>query len=76
MAEARLRPAEERWALTETELRTLRLIAEGKTDRQIGAEVCNSPETIHNHRRAIFLKLGAHNRAEAVAVGFRKGLLT
>ena len=79
MAEARLRSRVYNTSasdeLSDRELEVLRGIAEGKTDAQIGAAIFLSPHTVHNHTRSIFAKLGAHNRALAVARGFRRGLL-
>ncbi|HOK77635.1 MAG TPA: response regulator transcription factor [Verrucomicrobiota bacterium] len=44
--------------LTSMERRILKLIAENKTSRQIGAELFISPRTVETHRRNICLKLG------------------
>jgi DNA-binding NarL/FixJ family response regulator len=44
--------------LTAMERRILKLIAENKTSRQIGAELFISPRTVETHRRNLCLKLG------------------
>jgi DNA-binding NarL/FixJ family response regulator len=44
--------------LTPMERRILKLIAENKTSKQIGAELFISPRTVETHRRNICLKLG------------------
>ncbi|MDH7501191.1 MAG: response regulator transcription factor [Verrucomicrobiota bacterium] len=44
--------------LTQMERRVLKLIAQNKTSRQIGADLFISPRTVETHRRNICLKLG------------------
>jgi ATP/maltotriose-dependent transcriptional regulator MalT len=63
---AALRPggAEE---LSEGEVRVLRLLASELTQREIGAELYLSLNTIKSHTRSIFRKLGASSRDQAVA---------
>jgi LuxR family maltose regulon positive regulatory protein len=53
--------------LSEGELRVLRLLASELTQREIGAELYLSLNTIKSHTRSIFRKLGASSRDEAVA---------
>jgi LuxR family transcriptional regulator, maltose regulon positive regulatory protein len=57
-------PTEE---LSERELRVLRLLASELTQREIGAELYLSLNTIKSHTRSIFRKLGASSREQAVA---------
>jgi DNA-binding NarL/FixJ family response regulator len=45
----------------------LRLVAEGCTNAQIGTSLHRSEKTVRNQLTAIYRKLGAGNRAEAVA---------
>jgi DNA-binding NarL/FixJ family response regulator len=54
--------------LTEREHRLLGLLAEGFTNAQIGQRVHRSEKTVHNQLTRIYRKLGAANRAEAVAL--------
>jgi LuxR family maltose regulon positive regulatory protein len=54
-------------ALSEGELRVLRLLASDLTQREIGAELYVSLNTIKSHTRSIFRKLGATSREQAVA---------
>jgi len=61
--------------LTERELQVLQLIANGFENRQIGAQLFVSEETVKTHVRHLLAKLAAPNRARAVAVAFRHGLL-
>jgi LuxR family maltose regulon positive regulatory protein len=53
--------------LSEGELRVLRLLASNLTQREIGAELYLSLNTIKSHTRSIFRKLGASTREQAVA---------
>ena len=60
--------------LTEREVAVLRLIATGKTNREISTHLCISLRTVATHVTHIFNKLGAVNRAEAAAYAIRHGL--
>lgn len=62
-------------SLTERELQVLRGMAEGKSNAEIGRELYVSEDTVKTHARRLFRKLGARDRAHAVAVGFRAGML-
>jgi LuxR family maltose regulon positive regulatory protein len=53
--------------LSEGELRVLRLLASNLTQREIGAELYLSLNTIKSHTRSIFRKLAASSREQAVA---------
>ena len=61
--------------LTERELAILRLIANGATTNEIGAQLFLSQATIKRDTRRIFDKLGVHNRSEAVAEAYKKKLI-
>jgi LuxR family maltose regulon positive regulatory protein len=78
----RLRPAHERdpggapfWELSERELAVLRLLSSKLSQREIAAELYVSFNTVKTHTRAIFRKLGAASRSEAVARARELGLL-
>lgn len=62
-------------ALTPRELDVLRLLAAGLTNRDIGARLFLSPETVKTHLQSLYRKLGAEGRAHAVAVALRRGYL-
>jgi DNA-binding NarL/FixJ family response regulator len=64
-----------RAALTERELQVLRGMADGKSNAEIGRELFVSEDTVKTHARRLFRKLGARDRAHAVAAGFRAGLV-
>jgi LuxR family maltose regulon positive regulatory protein len=78
----RLRPTRERdtdsapyWELSERELAVLRLLASKLSQREIAGELYVSFNTVKTHTRAIFRKLGAASRAEAVARARELGLI-
>ena len=60
--------------LTEREFEVLRLLADGRTNRQIGDELFITPKTASVHVSRILMKLGVANRAEAAAAAHRMGL--
>lgn len=61
--------------LTEREREVLELIAAGETNAEIARRLYLSPHTIKEHTSALYRKLGARNRAEAVQLAQRIGLL-
>ena len=54
----------------------LRLVAEGHTNKEIAARLFVSPDTINGHLDNIYRKLGVSDRAHAVAVALRSGLVS
>jgi two-component system response regulator DesR len=61
--------------LSEREREVLDLIAAGSTNREIAQRLYLSPHTVKEHTSALYRKLGARNRAEAVQLAQRIGLL-
>jgi len=61
--------------LTPRELEVLRLVAAGRSNRQIGEELFISTKTASVHVSNILAKLGVSGRGEAAAVAHRDGLL-
>src|SRR5207302_9839421 len=61
--------------LTNREREILGLLAEGLGNKQIAARLGISTHTVKTHLELLFDKLGVSSRAEAVAVGVRRGLL-
>jgi two-component system NarL family response regulator len=61
--------------LTERELQVLKLVAKGQNNREIGAELFISENTVKNHVRNILDKLHLHSRMEAVVYAVREKLL-
>jgi two-component system, NarL family, response regulator len=62
--------------LSSRELAVLRLVAAGQSNQQIAESLGITERTVKFHVTAIFNKLGADNRAQAVALAGRRGLLT
>ena len=62
--------------LSVRELQVLQLLADGMSDREMGAELNVSVETVRSHLKRLRRKLGAINRTTAVARGLRRGLIT
>jgi DNA-binding NarL/FixJ family response regulator len=61
--------------LSARELEVLGLIAEGSTNPEIAQRLYLSPHTVKEHTSALYRKLGARNRPEAVQRAQRIGLL-
>lgn len=59
--------------LTTQQLRVLRGAAAGHTTKQIAADLQLTERTVKWHMQRIFERLGASNRAEAVAIAIRQG---
>lgn len=64
---------EEENPLSEREVQVLKLVAEGKTTKQIAAELFLSPGTVRNYVSTILDKLGVRNRIEAITLFNEKG---
>nr|WP_233552857.1 response regulator transcription factor [Jiangella rhizosphaerae] len=62
-------------ALTDREREVLRLVAAGRSNRQIGEELFISTKTASVHVSNILAKLGVSGRGEAAALAHREGLL-
>lgn len=62
-------------ALTDKQESILRSVMEGLSNADIARQQCVAEITVKNHLSAIFNKLGATNRSEAVAIALRKHLL-
>ena len=53
--------------LTPRQVEVLRLLEQGRSTKQIAAELHLSTETVRNHVRRLFRALGVNSRLEAVA---------
>jgi DNA-binding CsgD family transcriptional regulator len=62
-------------SLTPRELDVLRLAARGSSTDEIADRLYVSRNTVKSHLAHAYGKLGAHNRAQAVAIGISEGLL-
>jgi predicted ATPase/DNA-binding CsgD family transcriptional regulator len=63
------------FGLTPRELDVLRLLVEGRSDREIGEALFIGTRTVQTHVSNLFAKLGVNARAEAAAVAVRRGLV-
>jgi DNA-binding NarL/FixJ family response regulator len=61
--------------LSEEELKAMRLVANGATNEEIAKEMYWSERTAKRKTEEIIAKLGARNRAQAVAEAIKKGLI-
>ncbi|WP_328875353.1 LuxR C-terminal-related transcriptional regulator [Streptomyces sp. NBC_00287] len=60
--------------LTEREIQVLRLVAAGRTNRAVAAELVISEHTVARHLNNIFAKLDVSSRAAATAYAYKHGL--
>jgi two-component system NarL family response regulator len=65
--------SKKRARLTKREKEVLQCMAEGLTNKEIADRLNLGVETIKTHARNIYEKLGAADRAQAVAIALRKG---
>jgi DNA-binding NarL/FixJ family response regulator len=63
-------------ALTHRELQVLQGMSGGRSNNEIGRHLYLAEDTVKTHARRLFSKLGARDRAHAVALGLRHSLLT
>ena len=74
-AAAKLAEGVTRVQLTPREMATLRLMADGKSNKEIAAELRIAERTVKTHLGHLFEKLGVASRTEAVKVATRRGLV-
>jgi predicted ATPase/DNA-binding CsgD family transcriptional regulator len=73
-AEVRVREAAIPDRLTARELEVLRLVASGRSNREVAQELVLSVRTVERHINNLYAKIGAHGKADATAYAFRHGL--
>lgn len=61
--------------LTEREVQVLRLVAGGRTSKEIATDLILSVRTIERHVENIYGKIGAHNKADATAYALTRELV-
>lgn len=61
--------------LTDREIEILREVADGNSNKEIGKNLNISDKTVKTHLRTVFRKLKVADRAQAVALAMRKGLV-
>ena len=71
----RPRPRARRVNLTDREAEVLRLIAQGRSNSEIAAELFLGVETVKTHVRNVLAKLGARDRVQAVITAYESGFI-
>ena len=61
--------------LSVREVQVIKLIANGRTNQQIGNELAISARTVEAHRSRLMMKLGFSNVSELVRYAVRSGLI-
>jgi DNA-binding NarL/FixJ family response regulator len=61
--------------LSKREREILQMVATGSTTKEVARDLGISPHTVKTHLERIFEKLGANDRAQAVAIAIRTGLV-
>jgi DNA-binding NarL/FixJ family response regulator len=69
------RVAGEPGLLTAREIQILESVADGKSNKEIAAAMSIAEDTVKTHLRRLFEKLGAADRAHAVAIALRQNLI-
>lgn len=62
-------------SVSEREIDVLKLLAQGKSNKEIGSALFISGGTVKSHVKSIFAKLNVNSRAEAVATAAHSGLI-
>ena len=62
-------------ALTPVEVRVLRLIADGHTNKEIAAQLSVTEDAVKGQVRNILSKLGANDRTHAAMIGLKRGII-
>ncbi|WRZ90430.1 response regulator transcription factor [Streptomyces sp. NBC_01007] len=62
--------------LTARERQILVLIAQGNSNRRVAKALGISEKTVKNHLSAVFMKVGASDRTQAVVMGIRSGIVS
>ena len=61
--------------LSPTEVRVLRLIADGNSNKEIASELAATEDTIKGQVRSILSKLNANDRTHAAMIGVKRGII-
>ena len=69
-------PSPPREPLTDREEEVLAVVARGRTNREIAAELFISPSTVKTHITSLMLKLGVRNRVEIAIWAYENGRAT
>jgi DNA-binding NarL/FixJ family response regulator len=61
--------------LSPLEVRVLRLIADGNSNKEIAARLSATEDSVKGHVRNILSKLGANDRTHAAMIGIKRGII-
>jgi len=61
--------------LSSREIEVLRLIATGNSNKEIANQLCIGENTVKSHVTNVLSKLSANDRAHAVTIGLRRGII-
>jgi len=75
LARARGRSLKPALELSDREVEILQLLAEGCPPSEVAQRLFIAPKTVSSHVQRIFVKLGVHTRAQAVAMAYAAGLI-
>jgi len=75
LSETDLPKADDMIALSPRELQVLTGMGQGDSNKEIGADLDLAADTVKTHGGRILRKLGARDRAHAVAVAYRRGII-
>jgi DNA-binding NarL/FixJ family response regulator len=62
-------------ALSVRELKVLKFVAAGNSNKQIAAHLCVTEDTVKAHMKNILSKLGANDRTHAVTIAIKRGII-
>jgi DNA-binding NarL/FixJ family response regulator len=62
-------------SLSAAEVRVLRLIAEGHSNKEIAAQLSMTEDAVKGQVRSILSKLGASDRTHAAMIGLKRGII-
>ena len=62
--------------LSERELEVLKLVADGLSNKEVGAALHLAASTVRDHMQSVMRKMNARSRTGAAVAGVRQGLLT
>jgi len=63
-------------SLTAREIEVLRLIGGGNANKEIAAQLSVTEDTVKGHVKNILAKLGANDRTHALAIAFKRGIIS
>jgi two-component system, NarL family, response regulator len=63
-------------ALSPREIEVLALVAQGKSNKEIAVVLFLAEDTVKNHLKSVYAKLGVNDRAGAAMVAVQRGILT